>query len=128
MISAMQEKFEEWYGFEVCDDMDIHTQVAWDNWQIAWQAAKTHAEEMANEHNSAMPRGMRFAYQTAADIILRRNLSREKLLRFVDQAKRMHDDNESLTRVIFDIRRELALRDGEIAMLKCALLKQEEAE
>ena len=49
MKSPMRQKFEEWYGFEVCDDMDIQTSVAWDNWKIAWRAAMGHAEEKANE-------------------------------------------------------------------------------
>jgi len=34
--------FTEWYGYAVCTDMDIHTQVAWGNWQIAWNAALAH--------------------------------------------------------------------------------------
>lgn len=32
--------FTTWYGFAVCEDMDIQTQIAWENWQIAWNAAK----------------------------------------------------------------------------------------
>lgn len=32
--------FGEWYGMPVDDEMDIQTQVAWENWQIAWNAAK----------------------------------------------------------------------------------------
>lgn len=35
----MREEFEKWYGFEVCEDMDIQTDVAWRNWQVAWNAA-----------------------------------------------------------------------------------------
>ena len=31
--------FEDWYKFEVGEDMDIHTEIAWGNWQIAWNAA-----------------------------------------------------------------------------------------
>ena len=39
MKSVMRQKFEELHGFEVCDDMDIQTEVAWDNWKRAWKAA-----------------------------------------------------------------------------------------
>jgi len=49
MKSAMRQKFEGWYGFEVCDDMDIQTEIAWDNWKRAWQAAMAHAEAIANK-------------------------------------------------------------------------------
>lgn len=49
MKSAMRNKFEEWHGFEVCDDMDIQTEVAWDNWKRAWTAAMEHAEATANK-------------------------------------------------------------------------------
>ena len=50
MKSWMRQKFEEWHGFEVCDDMDIQTEVAWDNWKVAWKAAMEHAKEKADEH------------------------------------------------------------------------------
>ena len=49
MKSVMRQKFEEWHGFEVCDDMDIQTEVAWDNWKRAWKAAMEHAEATANK-------------------------------------------------------------------------------
>ena len=49
MKSPMRQKFEEWYGFDVCDDMDIQTSVAWDNWKVAWKAAMEHAEATANK-------------------------------------------------------------------------------
>ena len=39
MKSPMRQAFEAWHGFEVCDEMDIQTSVAWDNWKIAWKAA-----------------------------------------------------------------------------------------
>jgi hypothetical protein len=49
MKSVVRQKFEEWHGFEVCDDMDIQTEVAWGNWKIAWNAAMEHAEATANK-------------------------------------------------------------------------------
>ncbi len=53
MKSVMRQKFEEWYGFEVCDDMDIQTEVAWGNWKVAWKAAMEHAKEKANVEGNA---------------------------------------------------------------------------
>lgn len=34
--------FGRWYGMPVDQDMDIQTQVAWENWQIAWNAGEKH--------------------------------------------------------------------------------------
>lgn len=72
MKSPMLQRFEEWYGFEVCDDMDIQTEVAWDNWKRAWKAAMKHAEEKANEqaqnlaYTPAQKRALRTWLQRAA--------------------------------------------------------------
>ena len=72
MKSVMRQKFEELHGFEVCDDMDIQTSVAWDNWKIAWRAAMGHAEEKANEqaqnlaYTPAQKRALRTWLQRAA--------------------------------------------------------------
>ena len=63
-----------------------------------------------------------FDYETAA------NLCRggsDKLRQFASQARWAHDDRESLSRVIADLRREMALRESEIAMLKEALLEHD---
>lgn len=49
MKSQMRMEFEARHGFEVCDDMDIQTSVAWDNWKEAWKAAIDHARYKANE-------------------------------------------------------------------------------
>ena len=45
----MRTAFEQWFGFEVSDDMDIQTSVAWNNWKEAWKAAIDHARYKANE-------------------------------------------------------------------------------
>lgn len=50
MKSPMRTAFEQWFGFEVSDDMDIQTSVAWDNWRIAWAAATKNAARRAEEH------------------------------------------------------------------------------
>lgn len=49
MKSQMRMDFEAWYGFEVCDEMDIQTSCAWENWKVAWKAAMNHAGYEANE-------------------------------------------------------------------------------
>lgn len=64
-----------------------------------------------------------FDYETAANLCRGGN---DKLRAFAIQARWTHDDRESLSRVIADLRRELALREGEIAMLKDALLEHDE--
>ena len=48
MKSQMRLEFEAWFDFEVSDDMDIQTSVAWDNWKIAWHKAMAHAKWIAN--------------------------------------------------------------------------------
>jgi hypothetical protein len=39
----MRLAFEAWRGFEVADDMDIQTSVAWENWKVAWKAGRDKA-------------------------------------------------------------------------------------
>jgi pterin-4a-carbinolamine dehydratase len=55
MKSLMRREFEKWHGFEVCDDMDIQTSVAWDNWKVAWKAAMKHAKVAAEGNASPCP-------------------------------------------------------------------------
>ena len=38
MLEKMKAEFEKWHHFPVTDDMDIQTEVAWENWQAAWNA------------------------------------------------------------------------------------------
>lgn len=38
MLEKMKAEFEKWHRFPVTDDMDIQTEVAWMNWQAAWNA------------------------------------------------------------------------------------------
>lgn len=49
MKSQMRLAFEAMHGFEVNDDMDIQTSVAWDNWRAAWKSAMGHAKDKAAE-------------------------------------------------------------------------------
>ena len=73
--------------------------------------------------DNATRRGSMFDYETAANLCRGRN---DKLREFASQARWAHDDRESLSRIIADLRRELAMREGEIAMLKDALLEHDE--
>lgn len=43
----MREAFEKWHGFSVDPDMDMQTEVAFDNWKIAYAAGMTRAAEIA---------------------------------------------------------------------------------
>jgi hypothetical protein len=45
----MKELFEKWYGFTVCDEMDIQTEVAWKNWQAAYLAGLKRASVICRE-------------------------------------------------------------------------------
>ena len=38
-MSRCKDAFEEWYQLGVCMHMDIQTEIAWENWQAAWNAA-----------------------------------------------------------------------------------------
>lgn len=42
--SNMQIDFENWYGMELDENMDIQTQCAYDNWCVAWNASKSDSE------------------------------------------------------------------------------------
>lgn len=79
------------------------------------------------EFAASVEREMSFDHQTAADLACGRPVSGEKARSFAQSARRTHDDRESLTRVIAELRREIALRDGEIVMLKGLLLERDDA-
>lgn len=64
-----------------------------------------------------------FDYETAANLCRGRS---DKLREFASQARWTHDDRESLILVIAELRRELAMRESEIAMLKESLLLHDE--
>lgn len=51
--SAMRLAFEHWHGFEVCDEMDIQTSVAWDNWKVAWKSAMEFANRQQKINEDA---------------------------------------------------------------------------
>lgn len=57
-MNRCKEAFEKWFQFSVCDDMDIQTEIAWEHWQAAWQAARetlnSKAEEAAYDATCSM--------------------------------------------------------------------------
>ena len=70
MKSPMRTAFEQWFGFEVSDDMDIQTSVAWDIWRVAWAAATKNAARCSEEH--AKNKAYTPAQKRALDSWLRR--------------------------------------------------------
>ena len=49
-MERCRKDFEKWHGFDVCEDMDIQTSVAWENWQKAWNSARETLTEKAREN------------------------------------------------------------------------------
>ena len=37
--ASRQTRFEQWYGMPLDENMDIQTEVAWENWCAAWDSA-----------------------------------------------------------------------------------------
>lgn len=51
--TQMKQDFEEWYGFEVNEDMDIQTSVAWNTWKRAYVLGwRTGVEDYQDEENA----------------------------------------------------------------------------
>ena len=67
---------------------------------------------------------MSFDYKTAAELCRGGN---DTLRKFASEAMWAHDDRNSLSVVIADLRRELLMRESEISMLKTSLMEMEEA-
>lgn len=68
---------------------------------------------------------MTFQYTTAAALINGAKVSLEAAKQFAHNARYDHDTVKSLCNVVADLRAELTLREGEIAMLKELLLSYE---
>ena len=68
---------------------------------------------------------MSFDYVTAADLVCDRPVSKDKLKSFAEHARWTYDDNQGLLRINNDLKREISLRDNEIAILKEALLDKD---
>lgn len=68
---------------------------------------------------------MTFQYETCAALINGLPITLEAAKQFAHNARYDHDTVKSLSNVIADLRAELTLREGEIAMLKESLLSYE---
>lgn len=60
--------FTKWYGMPVREDMDIQTEVAWDNWQHAWHAAKRDSDREKAE-NATLQAAWRIADEASRELI-----------------------------------------------------------
>lgn len=49
---SMQLAFERWYGFEVNEDMDIATQIAWENWKHKFQALEMYFDMYSHKKSN----------------------------------------------------------------------------
>ena len=67
-----------------------------------------------------------FDYKTAANLLNGKTVTDEEVRRFVACARLAHDDRDRLRNPISDLRREIAQRDAEIALLKISLLAAEQ--
>ena len=48
-MERCKEAFEKWHGFGVALGMDIQTEIAWKNWQAAWNAARDSLTDKAQK-------------------------------------------------------------------------------
>ena len=69
-----------------------------------------------------------FDHKTAANFLNGKAVTDEEVLRFVAHSRWAHDDRDGLRNTIADLRREIAQRDAEIALLKASLLDAEALE
>ena len=75
---------------------------------------------------AAQPVG--FDHKTAANFLNGKTVTDEEVRRFVAHSRWAHDDRDGLRNTIADLRREIAQRDAEIALLKTSLLAAEAAQ
>ena len=66
-----------------------------------------------------------FDHKTAANFLNGKTVTDEEVRRFVAHSRWAHDDRDGLRNTIADLRREIAQRDAEIALLKTSLLDAE---
>ena len=66
-----------------------------------------------------------FDHKTAANFLNGKTVTDEEVRQFVAHSRWAHDDRDGLRNTIADLRREIAQRDAEIALLKTSLLDAE---
>lgn len=66
-----------------------------------------------------------FDHKTAANFLNGKTVTNEEVRQFVAHSRWAHDDRDGLRNTIADLRREIARRDAEIALLKTSLLDAE---
>ena len=66
-----------------------------------------------------------FDHKTAANFLNGKTVTDEEVRQFVAHSRWAHDDRDWLRNTIADLRREIAQRDAEIALLKTSLLDAE---
>ena len=66
-----------------------------------------------------------FDHKTAANFLNGKTVTAEEVRRFVAHSRLAHDDRDGLRNTLADLRREIAQRDAEIALLKTSLLDAE---
>ena len=93
-------------------------------WASGWDA---HARAHLPEKPAAVPASgqVGFDHKTAANFLNGKTVTDEEVRRFVACSRWAHDDRDGLRNTIADLRREIAQRDAEIALLKTSLLDVE---
>lgn len=75
--------FGQWYGMPVAEDMDIATDIAWKNWQAAWNAAMAEAAR-AEAADPVRKMALRIADESSLDLIDGESLRVDHVTRKLD--------------------------------------------
>lgn len=131
-----------WYRTAVLvgDTLRSHAESKWPgdihNLQMAERAtenealcfiAKWGAPAPASSEPAAVPASgpAGFDHKTAANLLNGKTVTDEEVRQFVAHSRWAHDDRDGLRNTTADLRREIAQRDAEIALLKTSLLDAE---
>ena len=89
--------------------------------------AKWGAPAPASSEPAAVPASgpVGFDHKTAANFLNGKTVTDEEVRQFVAHSRWAHDDRDWLRNTMADLRREIAQRDAEIALLKTSLLDAE---
>ena len=90
-------------------------------------AAKWGTPALASSEPAAVPASgpVGFDHKTASNFLNGKTVTDEEVRQFVAHSRWAHDDRDWLRNTIADLRREIAQRDAEIALLKTSLLDAE---